>query len=66
MKIAFKNSFLKAVKKLKDESLKEDIFEIINTAEQSNNFDNLPNLKKLKGYTNYYRIRTGNYRIGLK
>jgi|GEM_PF-2776150 len=52
MKIAFKNSFLKAVKKLKDESLKEDIFEIINTAEQSNNFDNLPNLKKLKGYTN--------------
>lgn len=35
-------------------------------SEQSNNFDNLPNLKKLKGYTNYYRIRTGNYRIGLK
>ena len=26
----------------------------------------LPNLKKLKGYKNYYRIRFGNYRAGIR
>ena len=26
----------------------------------------IPNLKKLKGYRNYYKIRFGDYRAGLK
>lgn len=26
----------------------------------------IPNIGKLKGYSNYFKIRIGNYRIGLK
>jgi hypothetical protein len=33
MEVAFKNSFLKAIKKLRDKSLKDDIFDAINAAE---------------------------------
>jgi hypothetical protein len=57
MEIAFKNSFLKAIKKLRDKSLKDDIFDAINAAEQAEGLDDIPNIKKLKGYTVYYRIR---------
>jgi mRNA interferase RelE/StbE len=66
MKIAFKNSFLKALNKLKDKSLKENIFEAILVAEEAETLDVIPNLKKLKGYTVYFRMRIGDYRIGLK
>lgn len=66
MKIAFKNSFLKALQKVKDPVLRDAIFEVITNAENSETLSNIPNLKKLKGYTIYYRIRLGNYRIGLK
>ena len=66
MKIAFKNSFLKALKKLKDKSLKEGIFEAISIVEDAETLDVIPNLKKLKGYTVYFRMRIGDYRIGLK
>lgn len=66
MIIAFKSSFLKAIKKLKDVSLQEAIFEVINHVEQVENLTDIKNIKKLKGYSIYYRIRVGNYRIGLK
>ena len=28
--------------------------------------NDIPNLNKLKGYTNYYKIRFGNYRAGIR
>ena len=31
-----------------------------------NNPFQIPNLKKLKGFKNYYRIRFGNYRVGVR
>lgn len=59
-------SFLKDIKALKStpyyESIKalafEEIPKIQNVAE-------ITNLKKLKGYENAYRIRIGDYRIGI-
>jgi mRNA interferase RelE/StbE len=66
MDIAFKKSFLKSIKKLKDKSLKDDIFDAINSAEDAETLDEIPNIKKLTGYSIYYRIRIGDYRIGLK
>ncbi len=31
-----------------------------------NTLNEIPNLKKLKGFPDYYRIRFGNYRVGLR
>ena len=66
MDLAFKKSFLKSIKKLKDKSLKDDIFDAINSAEKAQTLDEILNIKKLTGYSIYYRIRIGDYRIGLK
>lgn len=66
MKVEFKKSFLKELKKLKDKHLKNSIAECIFHIESADNLSHIKNLKKLAGYDVYYRIRIGDYRIGLK
>jgi len=66
MKIGFKKSFVKELKKLKNKDLKNSILECIVQAEAAENISNIKNIKKLIGYDIYYRIRIGDYRIGLK
>jgi mRNA interferase RelE/StbE len=66
MKTQFKASFLKAIKKIEDIQLKADIAHAILNVESAKNIKQITNIKKLKGYKQYYRIRIGNYRIGIK
>ena len=66
MKVSFKNSFLKSIQKIRNSELKEDIFEVISNVENAQNLIEIQNLKKLKGYSVYFRIRVGDYRIGIK
>lgn len=66
MKTEFKASFLKAIKRIKDQQLKTEIANTIKDVESAENLRQIKQLKKLKGYKQYYRIRIGNYRIGLK
>ncbi len=57
MKVGFKNSFLKSIQKIKNFELKEDIFKVISNVENAINLNDIHNLKKLKGYIFYFRIR---------
>ena len=66
MKIEFKKSFLSDLKKLKSKSLKDSVTDCIKQVESSVNLSQIRNLKKLTGYDKYYRIRMGDYRIGVK
>lgn len=66
MKTEFKASFLKAIRKINDQQLKTDIANSIVNVESAKNLTQINQLKKLKGYKQYYRIRIGNYRIGIK
>lgn len=66
MKTEFKASFLKAIKKIKDQQLKSEIAEAIKEVESAKDLRQIKKLKKLKGYKHYYRIRIKDYRIGLK
>jgi len=65
MKVEFKASFLKAIKKIEDSQLKADITNVILNVESAENIKQINGLKKLTGYKQYYRIRIGNYRIGI-
>lgn len=62
----FKNDFTKSLSKLKDRKLKQDLVRIIDEIEAAENITQIRNLKKLVGYSNFYRIRIGDYRVGLK
>jgi mRNA interferase RelE/StbE len=66
MKVEFKKSFLKEVKKLKNKTLQSAVLDCIIKVESAQNLSQVKNLKKLTGYDIYYRIRIGEYRIGLK
>jgi mRNA interferase RelE/StbE len=66
MRVAFKKSFLKELKKLEDKTLKTAIYNSILQVEDADSLEQVKNLKKLKGYDVYYRIRVGDYRLGLK
>ena len=39
---------------------------VLEALETAKNVTEIKDLKKLSGYTNYYRIRIGNYRMGLQ
>lgn len=66
MRIEFKKSFLKELKKLRNKHLKDGVFNCIKQVESVQNVSEIRNLKKLSGFDVYYRIRVGDYRIGVK
>ncbi|CAN2041009.1 putative toxin RelE2 [Candidatus Magnetomoraceae bacterium gMMP-15] len=67
MKIEYSEPFLKDLKKLKKTmhyfAIKEICFEEIPKCES---LSHITHLKKIRGYKAYYRIRVGDYRIGIK
>lgn len=65
MKIAFRDSFARDLKNIRDKATLKRIKELIETVELSKTLSPLPNLKKLKGHEHYYRLRAGDYRIGI-
>ena len=65
MRIAFRDSFAKDLKSIRDKAVLKRIKEIIEAIELSDSLSPLPNLKKLKGHENYYRLRAGDYRVGI-
>lgn len=66
MKVEFKKSFLKELRKLKNKPLQNSIHKCIIQVELAESITEIKNVKKLAGFDVYYRIRVGDYRIGVK
>jgi mRNA interferase RelE/StbE len=65
VKVEFKESFAKDLKGVKDKGLLKRAREIIEAVEKADSLTEISNLKKLKGGVNYFRLRIGDYRIGI-
>jgi mRNA interferase RelE/StbE len=65
MKVEFLHHFNKDLEKINDRSVKNKITGLINLIEKSKSVYDIPNVKKLTGFRSAYRIRMGNYRIGV-
>jgi mRNA interferase RelE/StbE len=66
MKLEFRESFGKDIDKVKDKRIKDTCFDLIGKLKELDRLNDLPNVKKLKGSKNCYRIRVGDYRIGIE
>ncbi len=66
MNVRIDKSFAKDTDKIKDQSLKGRIADVIGLVQQAKSIQEITNLKKLKGEQQYYRIKLGDYRIGIK
>lgn len=51
---------------IKTKKIKTDIIKVIENVEAAKRLSDVRNLKKLKGFKHYYRIRLGDYRIGIE
>ena len=65
MKVEFRKSFEKDLSKIRDEDLLLRIRAVIEEVENALTLLEMSNIKKLKADGDYYRIRVGDYRIGL-
>ncbi len=66
MKVKFKKSFARDLKRrANDRKLSAKVEQIIGQVDEAKDTHRISNLKKLKALGNYYRIRSGDYRIGL-
>ena len=65
MEVQFRKSFEKDLSRLRDEALLTRIKAVILEIEEADNLEDVSNVKKLKAEGDYYRIRVGDYRIGI-
>ena len=66
MKVKFRESFVKDLSRIKNAKLLAKLRRAIENVEESNTPQEIRNFKKLKGNQFFYRIRIGQYRVGLK
>jgi len=65
VKVTFRKSFEKDLRKLSDRQILAKVKAVIREVEDSQRLEEISNFKKLKTKGNYYRIRVGDYRIGI-
>ena len=65
MNVQFKASFAKDLRNIKNKDLLNRIKEAIEQLEKAQSLQSIANVKKLRGGSNYYRLRVGEHRIGL-
>lgn len=66
MQIKFTKQFEKQLDKITDKALHTKIAQSVSSVITAPQIGNIPNIKKLKGHQTSYRIRVGDYRIGLR
>ncbi len=64
MLVEFLVTFEKDLSKIKDKNVLDQIKQLLDLIDSAKNLGEIPNIKKLKGELNSYRIRIGNYRVG--
>lgn len=65
MQIEFLRKFEKDLEKIDSQDVADRVLDLIQIVENAQTLADIPNLKKLKGYANAFRVRIGDYRLGL-
>jgi mRNA interferase RelE/StbE len=66
MIVEFDKAFEKSLRPIHDPTVLRKLKRIIIQIENSPSISKLPNIIKLTGFSNYYRIRIGDYRVGIE
>jgi len=66
MIVKIDKSFVKDVARIKDKHLRKRIADCIDEVRNSDSLTQTGSLKKILGESEYYRIRIGDFRLGIK
>jgi len=65
--VQYRQAFLKDLKQLKSSTSYQRIYELaFTTLEAINTLEEISDIKAMRGYAGRYRIRIGDYRIGIE
>ena len=65
MKVEFLKKFSKDLDAIGSKSVKSNLLKVLELMESVSLLDEIPNTKKLKGHKSAYRVRVGDYRLGI-
>lgn len=67
MEVQYRQAFLKDMKQLKSSTSYQRIYELaFTTLPEINTLQEVSDIKAMRGYTGRYRIRIGDYRVGIE
>ena len=66
MIVEYDRSFYRTLMKVNNELVLKRVKKSILELESSEDLHSIKSLKKLSGYKNYYRLRIGDYRLGIE
>ncbi len=66
MLVDIDKSFFKSLSKLNNSDLNLKVKSIIISVEQADSIHQLKQIKKIQGFKSYFRIKLGDYRIGIE
>ncbi len=66
MKTKFEARFAKDLRAVRNQKLLNKIKEIVDECKSASSLSELNQLKKMQSYDSFYRIRLGEYRIGIE
>ena len=65
MRVEFRTSFTRDLRRIRDRALLQRVQETLEAVEAAESLSDIVHLTKLRAEGHYYRIRLGDYRIGL-
>ncbi len=66
MKLRIDKSFDKDIDKIRDKKLLRKVSTFILGLEKAETIHEIPQVKKIEGYDSFYRIKIGDYRLGIE
>ncbi|MEW6620629.1 MAG: type II toxin-antitoxin system RelE/ParE family toxin [bacterium] len=67
MKIKYTKKFSQDIDKIKNQTtVKKRLWKLIQQIKETKELTTLKDVKKIQGYTEYFRIKVGDYRLGVK
>jgi len=64
MQVEFLARFSKDLDKINSKTVKQEVIKFIELIDEAKSISSLPNIKKLIGHKNAFRLRIGDYRLG--
>lgn len=66
MNLVYEASFARDLKRIRDKQLLQRVRDLIDELKAVQELADLPGAKKLQGHNTFYRVRLGDYRVGIE
>jgi len=64
--VVFDRSFSKSIDRVNSSAVRKKLESVILSIEKAKTLHEIPGLKKMEGFKTFYRVRIGEYRLGME